>query len=107
MDEPRPTIFEHDHAEPSPPLRSFLVFLVLAALTVIAILLGFVDLGPAKIWLQLAVACAQAIVLSVFFMDLRFADKLTWLTAIAAIFWTFLLFLFTITDYLTRHYYAY
>src|SRR5262245_46672721 len=111
MHEQRPTIFEHDHAEPAPPARSFVVFLVLAGLTVMAVLLGFLDLGPtlgpARVWLSVGVACTQAIVLSLFFMDLRDADKLTWLTAIAAIFWTFLLFLFTITDYLTRHYFTY
>jgi caa(3)-type oxidase subunit IV len=105
--EQKPTVFDHDHAEPAPPVRSFVVFLVLAGLTCLAILLGFVDLGPVRVWLSLGVAVTQTIVLTLFFMDLRDADKLTWLTAIAGVFWTFLLFLFIITDQLTRHLYAY
>jgi hypothetical protein len=36
-------------------------------------------------------------------MDLRQADKLTWLVALSGVFWTFLMFLFVLTDYLTRH----
>ena len=36
-------------------------------------------------------------------MDLRAADKLTWLAAIAGIFWVFLMFLFILTDFITRH----
>jgi caa(3)-type oxidase subunit IV len=100
-------VFEHDHPEPSPVGRSFVVFLALAVLTVMALVVGFTELGPAKVWLNIGVAVIQAVVLSVFFMELRHADKLTWLMAVAAIFWTFLLFLFTLTDYLTRHLYAY
>jgi caa(3)-type oxidase subunit IV len=62
---------------------------------------------PAPVAAGGAVAVVQAIVLGVFFMDLKHADKQTWLIAAAGIFWTFLLFLFTLTDYLTRHYYAF
>ena len=77
MHEQKPTIFEHDHAEPAPPVRSFVVFLILGGLTAMAILLGFVDFGPTRVWMSIGVACTQAVVLSLFYMDLRFADKLT------------------------------
>jgi cytochrome c oxidase subunit IV len=59
------------------------------------------------VWVSLAIAVTQATILVLFFMDLRNGDKVTWLTAISALFWTFLLFLFTLTDYLTRHYAAF
>ena len=64
MHEQKPTIFEHDHAEPAPTARSFVVFLVLAGLTAMAVLLGFVDFGPIRVWLSLGVAVTQAIVLT-------------------------------------------
>lgn len=103
----KPILFEHEHLPPATIGGSTLTFLILAGLACMATLLGFTDLGPSKVWINLAVACVQGIVLTVFFMDLRHGDKLTWLTAVAAVFWTFLLFLFTITDYLTRQYYAF
>ncbi|MBL8864019.1 MAG: cytochrome C oxidase subunit IV family protein [Gemmataceae bacterium] len=103
----KPIVFEDDHAEPASVASSTLTFLFLAGLACLAMMIGFTDLGPAKVWVSLGVASVQGLVLTLFFMDLRHADKLTWLTAMAAVFWTFLLFLFTLTDYLTRHYYAF
>jgi cytochrome c oxidase subunit 4 len=65
--------------------------------------IGFADLGPWKVLVSLLIIGVQATVLAYFFMDLRQADSLTWLCVGAAVFWVFLLFLFTLTDYLTRY----
>jgi caa(3)-type oxidase subunit IV len=100
--EQKPIVFEHEHAAPNSIATSTMTFLALGVLTLMALLIGFADIGPMKIYASLGVALMQALVLTVFSMELKNADKLTWLTAIASIFWTFLLFLFTITDYLTR-----
>jgi caa(3)-type oxidase subunit IV len=105
--EPKPTLFEQEHGDPVPLGRTFVVFLVLIGLTAFQIMTGFTDMGSAKVWVNLGIAGTQGVVLSLFFMDLWRADKLTILTAIAALFWTFLLFLFTLTDYLTRHLFAF
>ena len=100
----RETIFEKDDAHVVPTTSSTLTtFAILAVLTVVALAVGFSDLGPIKVVVSLAVAVVQAAVLAVFFMDLRQADKLTWLCAGAAVFWVGIQFLFTLTDYLTRH----
>ena len=104
---PRETVFETEtHTLPS-TASMLITYVVLLVLAVIAIAVGMSDLGPYKVLASLLVACVQASVLAVFFMDLRQADKLTWLCVGAAIFWTGLLFLFTLTDYLTRHFAAY
>jgi cytochrome c oxidase subunit 4 len=98
------TIFEKDDVHVVPTTGSTLTtFAVLFVLTLVAIGVGFSDLGPIKVVANLAVAVVQAAVLAVFFMDLRQADKLTWLCAGAAVFWVGIEFLFTLTDYLTRH----
>ena len=88
-----------------PPISTTLVtFGVLASLAVLALFIGFSnDLGGMKVVASLTVATVQAGVLAYFFMDLKQADALTWLVAASALFWTGLLFLFTLTDYLTRH----
>lgn len=103
----RETIHEtHGHAV-TPTANTLTTFAVLAVLAVVALAVGFSDLGPWKVLASLLVAGVQAGVLSYFFMDLRQADKLTWLCVGASIFWTGILFLFTLTDYLTRHYATY
>jgi cytochrome c oxidase subunit 4 len=98
------TIFEKDDHHAVAPAASYLTtFAVLVVLTVAQIGVGFSDLGPWKVVVALAIAVVQTGVLAYFFMDLRHADALTWLCAGAALFWLFILFTFTLTDYLTRH----
>lgn len=98
------TIFEKDDVHTVTSTQGTLTtFAVLALLSVVAIGVGFSDLGPIKVVVSLLVAVIQAGVLAVFFMDLRQGDKLTWLCAGAAVFWVGIQFLFTLTDYLTRH----
>lgn len=106
MHDQKPIVFEHEHPPPNSVATSTMVFLVMLVLTFMALVIGFADLGPAKIYFSLGVALIQTIVLAFFSMELRYQDKLTWLTAAAGVFWTLILFLFTLTDYITRGYTA-
>jgi caa(3)-type oxidase subunit IV len=101
--ETRETVFEHEDHKVPPTANTLIVFVVLVALALLQLVVGFSDLGPWKVVASLIVAGTQATVLALFFMDLRQADSLTWLCAGAAVFWVFLMFLFTLTDHLTRH----
>jgi caa(3)-type oxidase subunit IV len=101
------TIFETDsHVMPSVG-NILTTFVVLAVLAVVALAVGFSDLGPNKVLFSLAVTAVQSTILGLFWMDLKQADKLTWLCVGASIFWVGLQFLFTLTDHITRHYAAY
>jgi cytochrome c oxidase subunit IV len=93
---------QHAHTLPT-PANTLTIFAVLAGLAILALFIGFADMGPLKVVASLACAVVQAGVLAYFFMDLKQSDKLTWLCVGAAIFFTGLQFLFTLTDYLTRH----
>ena len=100
----RDTIHEKDYSHTVPSTSSTLsTFATLVVLAIVSLAVGFSDIGHYKILASLAVAGVQAAVLAYFFMDLRQGDQLTWLCVGASIFWTGLLFLFTITDYITRH----
>ena len=101
------TIYEKDEHKVPSTGSTTTTFLVLLALTVVALGVGFSNLGHMKVLASLVVAVAQATVLGLFFMDLKQADKLTWLCVGAAVFWTGIMFLFVLTDYITRHYAAY
>lgn len=93
---------QHAHTLPS-KANTLTIFVILAGLALLALFIGFSDLGPIKVVASLACASVQAGVLAYFFMDLKQSDKLTWLCVGAALFFTGLQFLFTLTDYLTRH----
>jgi caa(3)-type oxidase subunit IV len=103
VSEPKETIFEQDEHHVPSSAASVITFVVLAGLAILNIAIGFSDLGPMKVLANLFVAGLQVAVLTLFFMELRQGDKLTWLAAGAAVFWTGLMFLFILTDYLTRH----
>ena len=96
---------EHQH----PPAQfGYLatVFVVLLAFTGLALIVGFADFGEykgLKVICALGVAGTQAVVLALFMMELRKADRVTALAAGAALFWTAILFGITLTDFLTRH----
>ena len=100
----RETIHEKDYNHVVPPTNStLLTFAVLLVLAIASLAVGFSVEGPYKVLVSLLIAGVQASVLCYYFMDLRQGDSLTWLCVGASIFWTGLLFLFTITDYITRH----
>ena len=94
---------QHAHL-PQTPARSAGIFVVLFGLALVALIIGLSDgLGPLKVVASLACSAVQAGVLAYYFMDLKQSDKLTWLCVLAAVFFVGLQFLFTLTDYLTRH----
>jgi cytochrome c oxidase subunit 4 len=107
VSEVRETIFEADGVHTVPPASVHLTtFAVLTALAVAALGVGFSDIGDSKLVISLIIAVVQTGVLGYYFMELKQADKLTWLCVGAAGFWLTLLFVFTLTDYITRRYAA-
>lgn len=103
MSDVKETVFEYDDHHVPPTLSTLTTFAVLAVLSACALGVGFSDLGDMKVVASLLVAGVQAVVLAVYFMELKQADKLTWLCAGAAVFWTLIMFTFILTDYVTRH----
>lgn len=73
--------------------------LVLLALTV---LLSFVDLGPFSLPVALTIAAAKALLVAVFYMELRDEQPTVRLAAAAGLLWFALLLGGTLADVLTR-----
>jgi cytochrome c oxidase subunit 4 len=98
----------NDHSEaPVPKTNYLMIFLAIAGLIFLAVGVSFMNLGYNAIYANLLIAATQTCLLAYFFMHLKGADQLTWLVAGAGIFWLIILFLFLLTDYLTRHIAAY
>jgi cytochrome c oxidase subunit IV len=74
--------------------------MVCTGLTVFA---ASVDLGVFNIVVALLIATLKGTLVVLFFMHLRYSTKLTMVTVIAALFWLFIMFSLTLTDYMTRH----
>jgi cytochrome c oxidase subunit 4 len=83
-----------------------LVFIVLAVMTFAQLALSFSTMEK-RLLISMGLATVQVILLSSVFMHLKGSDTLTKISAVAALFFLGLLFLFTITDYLTRQWATY
>jgi cytochrome c oxidase subunit 4 len=95
-----------EHAHPS--IRTFLiVWASLLVLTGTTVWVATVELGPFNAVVALTIATMKALLVLLFFMELRYSTSLTKITVVAAIFFWFLLIGLTLSDYLTRGWSSY
>jgi cytochrome c oxidase subunit IV len=102
---------EHaEHAAPHyiAPLRTYiLVFVALAAGTLLTWYASTVDLGWANTPIALVIACTKALLVILFFMHVIHSTRLTWVVILSAFVWLAMLFVLTFADYLTRYWAMY
>jgi cytochrome c oxidase subunit 4 len=92
---------EHGHHIVSPKVY-VLILLALLIGTAATVGASFIDLGPWNPVINLAIACAKATLVVLYFMHVKYSTSLTKLTIIAGIF-TFLgLVAMTLSDYSSR-----
>jgi cytochrome c oxidase subunit IV len=82
----------------------FVIFLALILGTALTVVAGLQDFpGPLNVIIALTIACIKATLVVLYFMHLRYSNRLTWVIFIAALFWLAILFALTFSDYWTRH----
>lgn len=85
------------------PLRLYLtIFGALMLGTFITVWVAFFDLGPFNNVVMLAIACAKALLVVLYFMHVRWSTRLTMVVAAAGFFWLLILFTLTMADYMSR-----
>lgn len=90
----------HEHVVPR---RVYVaVFFALMALLLATYEVAQIDLGPWNVVAALTIAVAKMLLVILFFMEVRWSPKLTWIVIAAAFFWLLLLIGITMADYLTR-----
>ena len=78
------------------------IWAMLMVLTATTVFAATLELGVFNIVLALLIATIKGSLVVLFFMHLRSSTKLTMVTVVASIFWLFILFSLTMTDYITR-----
>ena len=89
-----------------PPVRMFIVWLILLALLGGNVGLAFLGLGNFAPLAHVGVAAVMAAMVLVVFMELDRGASLFWVFAGAGFFWLAILFALTAADYLTRYSFA-
>jgi cytochrome c oxidase subunit 4 len=96
----------NEHAHPT--LKTFFfVWASLLVLTGTTVWVATLELGPFNAVVALAIATIKALLVLLFFMELRYSAALTKISVVAAIFFWFLLVGLTLSDYLTRGWSSY
>jgi len=80
----------------------FIVWVILMILTAVTVYVSYLDFGTFNIVIAMIVASIKATAVALFFMHLKFEDKITWLFAIFPLGLLFLLIGMTILDTFTR-----
>src|SRR5271157_1434418 len=94
---------EHDYVGHIIPANRYVVIWAILMLgTAITVFAASLELGVFNIVLALLIATIKGTLVVLFFMHLRYSTKLTMVTVIASIFWLFILFGLTMTDYISR-----
>jgi len=91
-----------DHIVPIKVYGAIFFSLLLLTLTTAGV--SFVDLGGnLNVVVALTIACAKALLVILYFMHVRYSDRLTWVFVGAGFFWLLILLTLTMTDPLTRN----
>lgn len=95
---------DHIHAHAAHHRRNyFIVFAVLMAGTLGTVFAAFQDMGMWNAPVALAIATFKAVCVILIFMHVKDSNRLTKTTVIAAAFWLGILFVLTMSDFLTRN----
>lgn len=81
----------------------FLVFATLLCLTLITVDVAFYNFGWLNMYIAMAIASTKAAVIVLYFMHVKYSSRLVWLFALSGVFWLVILFVLTLSDYLTRY----
>ena len=86
----------------APKSLYYLVFGALMIGTVLTVFVAKFDLGPLNNIVMLTIACAKALLVVLFFMHVRWSTRLTWVVAASGFCWLLILFVLTMSDYMSR-----
>ena len=93
---------EHAGHHVAPVSLYLTIFGALIVGTIITVVVAFFDFGFLNNVIMLAIACTKALLVILFFMHVRWSSRLTWVVAGAGFFWLLILFVLTMSDYMSR-----
>lgn len=90
-------------SHPVVPIKVYVgVFAALIALTITTVAVSKIELGEYNFLAAMAIALIKATLVVLFFMHVKQSSSMTRLFVVAGLFWTAILFVFTLSDYMSR-----
>jgi cytochrome c oxidase subunit IV len=85
------------------PRVYYVVFAALMVLLIATLVVAEINVGRAAFFVAALIATVKAALIVLYFMHVRYSQPLTWIVALAGFFWLAILFVLTLSDYVTRH----
>ncbi|GMW03191.1 MAG: hypothetical protein AMXMBFR84_43260 [Candidatus Hydrogenedentota bacterium] len=82
-------------------LNTFIMLMIFMILTILAAF--YVPHGPMGTGVAMGIAITKAALVVLFFMNVKYSSKLTWIFVISCFFWLGILLSMIIVDFLSRH----
>ena len=93
---------EHS-AEHIVPISVYLIiFGALVILTILTVTVAYFDLGRWNVIVALAIAVTKALLVTLYFMHVKYSKKLTRISVLSGLFWFAIMVVLTLFDYNTR-----
>jgi cytochrome c oxidase subunit 4 len=86
----------------APKRLYYLVFAALMVGSILTVIVAKFDLGALNNIVMLSIACTKALLVVLFFMHVRWGSQLTWVIAGSGFVWLLLMFVLTLSDYMSR-----
>jgi cytochrome c oxidase subunit IV len=80
----------------------FAIFAALITLTFLTVFAAYKDLGELNVIVAVAIAVTKATLVVLFFMHVKYSDRLTWIVVISGFVFLAILLVLTLADYLAR-----
>lgn len=93
---------DHRHQPHIGPKTYLIIYGALLGLVVLTVVAALLDLGAANFGVAMAIAAAKMVLILLYFMHVRYSDKLTWVFSTAAFLWLVIFIVGTLNDYFTR-----
>ncbi len=84
------------------PKTYVIIYLALMGLMALTFGVAYLNLGWANFPIAMGIATVKMVLILLFFMHVRYSDKLTWVYSTAAFLWLVILVIGTLNDYFTR-----
>lgn len=78
------------------------IWVTLLIFTAITVAVSYINLGPFSAVVALVIATTKALLVALFFMEIRYSPKITKIVLVSGIFWLMILLLLSMTDYGSR-----
>ena len=80
----------------------FTIFALLIVFTIVTVLVAKVNLGAWNTIVALAVAVTKALLVALWFMHIKYSNRLTQIVVASGLFWLVIMIVLTLFDYKTR-----